>query len=58
MYKRRLVVKKTIPVVYASDDNFLKQTFVSIYSVLSNKLKRRDYDEHGEEDDEVRKKNS
>ena len=29
MYKRRLVVKKTIPVVYASDDNFLKQTFVS-----------------------------
>ena len=38
MYKRRLVVKKTIPVVYASDDNFLKQTFVSIYSVLLNRI--------------------
>ena len=29
---------KTIPIVYASDDNFLKETFVSIYSVLSNRV--------------------
>lgn len=26
-----------IPVVYASDENFLKQTYVSIYSVLANR---------------------
>lgn len=38
-----VIVKETqmphqiIPVVYASDENFLKQTYVSIYSVLANR---------------------
>ncbi len=29
--------KLIIPIVYASDENFLKQTYVSIYSVLTNR---------------------
>lgn len=34
--------EQIIPIVYASDENFLKQTYVSIYSVLANR--KQDYD--------------
>ena len=34
-------MKEIIPIVYASDENFLLQTYVSIYSVLANR--KNDY---------------
>ena len=35
-------MKKIIPIVYASDENFLIQTYVSIYSILINR--KKDYE--------------
>lgn len=32
--------KRVLPIVYASDENFLQQTYVSIFSVLANREKK------------------